>query len=69
MKFNELKQHIEGMEAGQYARISYDVFGDLFPPCVEDDRAKENCYNFAKSLGCRVENKPQDEAVWIVKDA
>jgi hypothetical protein len=69
MTLDELKGQVQGMQPGKYARVPYDVYADLFPPGEPDQSAREACYNFAKSLGCRIENKPDDQAVWIVKDA
>lgn len=69
MTLDQLKLKIENMAKGQFAEISYSAYDNLFPPGEPDEIAREVCYNFAKSLGCRVENKPGIQQVWIVKDA
>ncbi|MDP2354977.1 MAG: hypothetical protein Q8M31_02815 [Beijerinckiaceae bacterium] len=69
MTRDDLKAKIQAMAPGQYASIPYDLYSDLFPPGEPDEPARDACYNFAKSLGCRVENKPEMQEVWIVKDA
>ena len=69
MTLEDLKQALVGLEAGKYASIHYDLYADLFPPGEPDERARAVCYEFAKSLGCRIENKPKIEEIWFVKDA
>jgi hypothetical protein len=69
MTLDELRQKLATIEPGKYARVPYDVYLDLFPPGEPDEKAREACYNFAKSLGFRIENKPADNSVWFVKDA
>lgn len=39
------------------AGIHHDVYADLFPPGEPDENARAACYAFAKSVGCRIENK------------
>ena len=51
------------------AGIHHDVYADLFPPGEPDPKAREACYNFAKTLGCRIENRATEKTVWFVKDA
>jgi len=50
------------------AGIHHEVYAELFPPGEPDKRAREACYNFAKALDCRIENKPQEQTVLFVKD-
>jgi len=50
------------------AVIHHDAYADLFPPGEPDTNAREACYKFAKSLGCRIESKPEQQMVWFVKD-
>jgi hypothetical protein len=40
---------------------------DIFPPGVEDDKAKEAAYSLAKGMGCVIENRPHEQAVYFVK--
>ncbi len=69
MTKNELHEKLSAMSLGQYASINYDLYEELFPPGEPDERARESCYNFAKELGCRIENKIDLKEVWFVKDA
>jgi hypothetical protein len=65
----ELERRLRGLRPGTYAQIPYDLLAELFPPGEPDERTRNACYQFAKSVGCRVENKPDHFVVWLVKDA
>ncbi len=69
MTLDELRETLEKLPAGKAAGVHHDVYADLFPPGEPDINAREACYKFAKSLGCRIENKPNQQTVWFVKDA
>lgn len=69
MSLEELRDALTALEPGQCAGIHHDVYADLFPPGEPDENARAACYAFAKSVGCRIENKPTEKAVWFVKDA
>ncbi len=69
MTIDGLRTVLAEVEPGKYARVPYDVYADVFPPGEPDQKAREACYNFAQSMGFRVENKPEDKSVWFVKDA
>jgi hypothetical protein len=68
MTRDELQATINGMADGNYASIPYDVYAEIFPPGEPDQEARAACFNFARSLGCRIENKPSLREVWIIKD-
>jgi hypothetical protein len=68
MTLVELRGKLEKMRPGQMAVIHHDAYADLFPPGEPDTNAREACYKFAKSLGCRIESKPEQQMVWFVKD-
>jgi hypothetical protein len=69
MTLDELKTKLAEMVPGNYAAIHYDLYADFFPPGEPDQRAREACHAFAEAHGCRIENKPELEEVWFVKDA
>ncbi len=69
MTLEELRNQLVAMPKGKYAAIDYAYFAVLFPPGEPDEKARELCYGFAKSVGCRIENKPEAEQLWFVKDA
>lgn len=68
MTLDELKEKLEKLAAGKMAGIRHDTYAELFPPGETDERAREACYNFAKALGCRIENRSAEQAVWFVKN-
>jgi hypothetical protein len=69
MTLIELKATLSSLGLGKAAGINHDVYADLFPPGEPDERAREACFKFAKSHGCRIENNPKQQTVWFIKDA
>ncbi|OJU14956.1 MAG: hypothetical protein BGN84_11050 [Afipia sp. 62-7] len=65
---DDLRRTLEKLPSGKMPGIHHDVYAELLPPGEPDERAREACYNFAKTLGCRIENKLQEKTVWFVKD-
>lgn len=65
---DDLTTQLRDMPKGKYAHIPYEIYEQLWPPGEPDQRARAACFDFAKANGCRVENKPEERAVWIVKD-
>ncbi len=68
MTRGQLRKMLSEMEPGQYVDIPYDLYAEIFPPGEPDEGAREACYNFAKELGCRIDNKADSEKVSFVKD-
>ena len=69
MSLVELRVTLAALAPGKCAGIHHDVYAELFPPGEPDENARAACYAFAKSVGCRIENKPNEKTVWFVKDA
>lgn len=69
MSLEELRATLVALAPGKCAGIHHDAYADLFPPGEPDKNARAACYVFARSVGCRIENKPQEKTVWFVKDA
>ena len=69
MTVDELRATLTNLQPGKTAGIHHDIYAELFPPGEPDEGARAACYNFAKSLGCRIENKPHEKTIWFVKDA
>lgn len=67
MTLDDLRKTLEELPPGKMAGIHNDVYAELFPTGEPDERAREACYNFAKALSCRIENKRQEKTVWFVK--
>ena len=65
---DELEGTLSEVKFGQGARIPYDVFELIFPPGVHDDGAKNAPYDFARRLGLKIDNRPDDDAVWFYRE-
>jgi hypothetical protein len=68
MSLDELRATLIALPAGKCAGIHHDVYAELFPPGEPDVNARAACYAFAKSAGCRIDNRPGEQTVWFVKD-
>ena len=68
MSLDELRATLAALAPGKCAGIHHDVYADLFPPGEPDETARTACYAFAKSVGCRIENKRNEKTIWFVKD-
>jgi hypothetical protein len=66
---DELKETLARMKPRRYASINYGVYAELFPPGEPDQNARAACYELAKSVGCRIENRSQTQEIWFIKDA
>jgi hypothetical protein len=52
----DFKQTLLDLKPGQAATLNYEMFEVVFPPGVEDDRAKDAAYKFAKANGCVIKH-------------
>jgi hypothetical protein len=68
MTLDELTRILTNLAPGKEAAVSYDLYADLFPPGEPDQNAREACYRFAKSVGCSIRNRAEEQTVWFVKD-
>lgn len=69
MTLDDLAKALGEMPKGKFAHVPYEIYEELFPPGEPDQNARAACANFARANECRIENKPQERAVWFVKDA
>jgi hypothetical protein len=69
VNLEELRAQLLALQPGQMAGINYDVYNDLFPPGEPDENARAACFEFARAVGCRIENRPADRTVWFIRDA
>jgi len=69
MNLEELRATLVALTPGNCAGIHHDVYAELFPPGEPDENAPATCYAFAISVGCRIENEPNEKTVWFVKGA
>jgi hypothetical protein len=63
----EVKAQIDDCPDGGAVGLPYDVYADLFPPGEPDHNAREAAFNFAKANGCTIDNKPDANIVFFVK--
>jgi hypothetical protein len=68
MSLDELRATLTALPAGKCAGIHHDVYAELFPPGEPDESARAACYEFAKSLGCTIDNRLGERTVWFVKN-
>jgi hypothetical protein len=69
MTRDDLKAKLEGLKPGEGARVPYDLYAMLFPPGEPDQGARKEAYDFAKALNVKIDNRPDDNAVWFFRDA
>ena len=68
MTISDLRAVIADMPAGDKFGITNELFAELFPPGKRDVNAMAHCYEFAKVVGCRIENNPEDNEIFFVKE-
>jgi hypothetical protein len=64
----DFKQTLLDLKPGQAATLNYEMFEVVFPPGVEDDRAKDAAHKFAKANGCVIKHHADLREVTFVKD-
>ncbi|WJI36439.1 MULTISPECIES: hypothetical protein [Mesorhizobium] len=69
MTLDDLDKILRELEAGKGARVPYDVYELLFPPGEPDDGARGRAHTFARERNVKIDNRPDDNAVWFYKDA
>jgi hypothetical protein len=69
MTLQELEALLATVQPGQGAQVPYAVYDELFPPGEPDETARAAAFRFARANGCSIDNRPQDQSVWFLKDA
>ncbi len=69
MTLEDFGKTLKELAPGEGARVAYDVYEDLFPPGEPDDGARGRAYDFARAHGVKIDNRPDNNAVWFFKDA
>jgi hypothetical protein len=69
MTVDQLGRLLAALRPGQRFSLPYDAFEELFPPGEQDENARTLCINFGELVACSVENDPQNQKIWFVKDA
>jgi hypothetical protein len=65
----DFAETLKDVQPGQGARVPYETFDLIFPPGHSDDNARAAAYQFAKQRGFKIDNRPDDGAVWFYRDA
>lgn len=68
MTIRDLRTLLAELPPGAEARISNEVYADLFPPGKPNMSAQVHCSQFAKVHACAVKDSPDGEEVAFVKD-
>ncbi|SDR03081.1 hypothetical protein SAMN05444161_1362 [Rhizobiales bacterium GAS191] len=66
---DDLKKVLLSLKPGQRSGLHHDVYALLFPPGERSDDARRACLALAASAGCTIDNRPEDQAIWFVKNA
>jgi hypothetical protein len=69
MTLDEFGETLNNLTPGKGARVPYDLYEKLFPPGEPDHGARESAYNFARAHDVKINNRPDDNAVWFYKDS
>jgi len=65
----EFSKTLSDLKPGQGARLNYEAYELLFPPGEPDDDARGRAFRFAREHGCRIDNRPNERAIWFYKNA
>lgn len=68
MSLDELKKALLQMEPGQCVPMTHALYAELFPPGEPDEGARGRAFEFARANGCRIDNRPHEEAIAFVKN-
>ncbi|WP_425418677.1 hypothetical protein [Oricola indica] len=68
MTLQEFKDLLNTIEPGSGAGVPCTIFADLFPPGVDDDKAKGAAYKVAQAYGLKIENRPDANSVWFYRE-
>jgi hypothetical protein len=67
MTLDDFRATLIKLAPGKAAHVPYEIFEGLFPPGVEDDIARGQAYQFAKSCGCGIEHRANACEVLFIK--
>ncbi|WP_315792467.1 MULTISPECIES: hypothetical protein [unclassified Bradyrhizobium] len=66
-ELKDLKRELDALVPGDATGIAYEAYAEIFPPGEPDHLARQRAFVFARSCGCTIDNKPNDEIVYFVK--
>ena len=68
MTLEELGVLLDELAPGKGVRVPYEIYADFFPPGEPDNDARGRAYSFARSHGVKIDNRPDNKAVWFYKE-
>ena len=68
MTLDDLREALLRMETGQCIPMSHALYAELFPPGEPDEGARGRAFDFVHAHGCRIDNRPHEEAIAFVKN-
>jgi hypothetical protein len=67
MSIDDLEILLMDIQREKSVKLSYDVFGDIFPPGISSNISKAAAYIFATNRGFRIENNQEDGIVYFIR--
>lgn len=65
----DLEMMLEAVEPGAGTRVAHEDFDSVFPDDGTDREARAGAYDFAQGLGFKIDDRPDDGAVWFQRFA
>lgn len=65
----DLEMMLDAVQMGEGTRVAYEDFDAVFPGDGGYREAREGVYDFAQGLGFKVDDRPDDGAVWFQRFA
>lgn len=69
MTKDDLEMMLADVQPGEGTSVSYDDFEAIFPRGHDAKDTRTEAYDFAKTLGFKIDNRPEDDAVWFQRYA
>lgn len=69
MTKDDLEMMLADVQPGEGTSVSYDDFEAIFPRGDGAKDTRTEAYDFAKDLGFKIDNRPEDDAVWFQRFA
>ena len=69
MTKGELEMMLADVQPGEGMSVPYHDFDAIFPRGQAAQDTRPEAYDFAKTLGFKIDNRPDDDAVWFQRYA
>ena len=63
----ELESQLEVLAPGTAFVLSFDIFGDIFPPGEPDTDSRKDCYAVANRHGCEMSRHEEAQTISFIK--